>query len=59
MSHEDARYKKFKLEISVEDCSIVYDQDFWPWGTRIRPFFQTRNVFDGGSTRRPSHAAGV
>ena len=51
MSHEDARYKKYKIEISVEDCKIVYAPDFWPQGTRIRPFFRKRNVDGDGPSR--------
>ena len=52
MSHQDARYNKYKIEISVEDCKIVYAPDFWPFGTRIRPFFRKRNVDDSGPSRR-------
>ena len=44
MSHKDSRYKKFKLEISVEDCKIVYDPDFWQWGMRVRPFYRKRTT---------------
>ena len=51
MSHEDATYKKYKVEISVEDCKIIYAPDFWPLNTRIRPFFRKRNVDDGGPSR--------
>ena len=39
LSHEESLYKKFKFEISVEDCKIIYAPDFWRWGTRIRSFF--------------------
>ena len=42
MSHEESRYKKFKLEVSVEDCKVVFAPDLWPWGMRIRPFFRNR-----------------
>ena len=44
MSHKDSIYKKFKLEISVEDCKIVYDPDFWQWGMRVRPFYRKRTI---------------
>ena len=44
MSHNDSRYKKFKLEISVEDCQTVYTSDFWQWGMRIRPYFRKRST---------------
>ena len=52
MSHEDATYKKYKVEISVEDCKIIYAPDFWPLNTRIRPFFRKRNVDEDGRSRR-------
>lgn len=52
MSHEESLYNKFKVEISVEDCKIIYAPDFWPWGTRIRPFFRKRNVDDARPFRR-------
>ena len=42
MSHEDSIYKKFKLEISVTDCNIVYAPDFWQQGMRVRPFWKKR-----------------
>ena len=58
MSHESSRYKKFKIEISVEDCKIIYAPDFWPWGTRIRPFFRRRNVDDERPFRRTDDATG-
>ena len=58
MSHDDARYKKYKLEISVEDCKIVYAPDFWPYGTRIRPFFRKRNVADSEPSRRNDSETG-
>ena len=58
MSHESSRYKKFKLEISVEDCQIVYAPDFWPFGTRIRPFFRRRNGDDDRPFRRTDDETG-
>ena len=58
MSHADTRYRKYKLEISVEDCKIVYDPDFWPYGTRIRPFFRKRNVADSEPYRRNDSETG-
>ena len=42
MSHADSRFNKYKLEISVEDCKIIYAPVFCPSGTRIRPFFRKR-----------------
>ena len=42
MSHEDATYKTFKLEVSVEDCKAVYDPDLWDYGMRISPFYKKR-----------------
>ena len=58
MSHEEAIYKKYKLEISVEDCKIVYAPDFWPFGTRIRPFFRKKNVDESGPSRRTDSETG-
>ena len=58
MSHENSIYKKYKLEISVEDCKLIYAPDFWPWGTRIRPFFRKRNVDDSGPSRRDDTETG-
>ena len=49
MSHIDSRFKKFKLEISVEDCKTIYDPDFWQWGMRVRPFYRKRNTDDEGN----------
>ena len=58
MSHDESRYKKYKLEISVEDCKIIYAPDFWPWGTRIRPFFRTRNMGDFRPSRQNEDGTG-
>ena len=52
LSHSESRYKKFKVEISVEFCKVIYAPDFWPWGTRIRPFFRKRNDVAGASPFR-------
>ena len=49
MSHINSRFKKFKLEISVEDCKTIYDPDFWQWGMRVRPFYRKRNTDDEGN----------
>ena len=57
MSHADARYKKYKLEISVEDCKIVYDPDFWPYGTK-KTLFRKRNVADREPSRRNDSETG-
>ena len=46
------------VEISVEDCKIVYAADFWPYGTRIRPFFHKRNVADSEPFRRNDSETG-
>ena len=42
MSHPESVYKKFKLEVSVRDCKLVYDPDFWQSGLRVRPFWIKR-----------------
>ena len=42
LSHEDSTYKKFKLEVSVLDCKVVYDPDFWQWGMRVRPYYRKK-----------------
>ena len=42
LSHPDSLYKKFKLEISVTDCKIVYAPDFWQSGMRVRPYWKKR-----------------
>ena len=53
MSHSEARYKKFKLEISVEDCQAIYNPDFWQWGMRIRPFVRKRTTEENAPFFRP------
>ena len=46
LSHADAKYKSFKLSISVNDLNTVFSEDFWPMGVKIRKFRQpTNNVF--------------
>ena len=42
LSQEDSTYKKFKLEVSVLDCKVVYDPDFWQWGMRVRPYYRKK-----------------
>ena len=53
MSHSEARYKKFKLEISVEDCQAIYNPDFWQWGMRIRPYVRKRSTEENAPFFRP------
>ena len=38
MSKEDSLYKRFLLEISVNDLTSVVSENFWPQGLRIRNF---------------------
>ena len=46
LSHENSTYKKFKLEVSVLDCKVVYDPDFWQWGMRVRPYYRKKGKDD-------------
>ena len=38
MSKEDSLYKRFLLEISVNDLTSVVSENFWPQGVRVRTF---------------------
>ena len=50
MSHIDAKYQTFKLEISKDDIMKVYNPDFWPWVINIRTYFPPK----GGDKRTGS-----
>lgn len=39
LSHEDAKYQKFKLEIPKYDLQKVYTCENWPIGVVVRPYF--------------------
>ena len=39
VSHADAKYKSFKLTVSVKDVEKVFDEDFWPCGIMVRRYF--------------------
>ena len=38
MSREESMYKRYLLEISVDDMTSVVSEKFWPQGVRVRPF---------------------
>ena len=50
MSHNDATHDTFKLEISKDDLTMVYNADFWPCGINIRRYFPP----EGGDKRTGS-----
>ena len=50
MSHFDAKHQTFKLEISKDDLTKVYNPDFWPCGINIRRYFPPK----GGDKRTGS-----
>ena len=41
-SHQEAKYKSFKLEVSVNDFNNLFDDELWPAGVRIRKFIPPR-----------------
>ena len=43
MSHEDSLSKSFKLTVSNEDYTKLFQEEMWPTGVRIRPFIPPRN----------------
>ena len=38
MSREESLYKRYLLEISVDDMDRVLSESFWPQGVRVRIF---------------------
>lgn len=43
LSHDEAKYKSYKLTIPVDEMSKVFSEDMWPEGCEVRKFFQKRN----------------
>ena len=43
VSHEEAKFKSFKLEVSMEDYDKIYNDELWPSGVRIRKYIPPRS----------------
>lgn len=39
LSHVEAKYQKFKLEVPKSDLQKVYNGENWPVGVCVRPYF--------------------
>ena len=46
MSHEDSKFKSYKVTVSVTDMNRVFNEDFWPSGVRVRKFKQPQRQFN-------------
>lgn len=42
-SHDDAKFKSFKLTVGITDFNRVFSDSFWPSGVRIRRFIPPRS----------------
>ena len=58
MSHVDAKYLKFKLEISKNDLGKVYASEFWPCGISMRKYFPPREGLQQ-NVRKSANNAGA
>ena len=58
MSHVDAKYLKFKLEISKNDLGKVYASEFWPCGISVRKYFPPREGLQQ-NVRKSANNAGA
>ena len=38
VSHKDAKYKSFKLEISKDDYNKLFSEDAWPNGICVKQY---------------------
>lgn len=38
MSNENARYKSFKLTVAIDQFRLLFDENLWPCGVRVRKF---------------------
>ena len=43
ISHEDAMFDSFKVELKMADLTAVVNAQFWPEGVNVRRFFKPRN----------------
>ena len=44
VSHKDAKYKSFKLEVSKDDYNKLFSEDAWPNGICVKQYISKRKV---------------
>ena len=49
VSHLSAKFKSFKLSVSVSDYNNLLDDDVWPAGIMVRRYNVPRNVNKDGA----------
>lgn len=59
LSHVDAKYQKFKLEIPKHDLQKVYNGENWPVGVCVRPYFPPKKGKVGNQSETQSDEAQV
>ena len=40
VSHEDAKYKSFRLTVSIKDLDKIFNEALWPSGVMVRRFYK-------------------
>ena len=53
VSHKDAKYKSFKLEVSKDDYTKLFSEDAWPNGICVKQYISKRKAIDSSEIPNP------
>ena len=52
MSHYNAKFKSFKIKISMFDKDKVFDEKFWPYGVQCMMFKNAKASYNNNVNNR-------